>query len=716
MKTDYGAVGDGKVDDTDAIQKALEDVRRIASPKKVLYFPAGTYRITRTLQLMRISHNEPLGMSITGEDPLTTIIKWDGPAGESMFLYDAWYAGLSRLTFDGGGKAKTAIQHGKAFATANECTDVICKDVEFGIEAGQAEGIAETAVLRCRFYRCSKAGISIQGFNSLDWFIWHCWFEDCGVGATNEFGAGNFHVYDSTFLRSTDADITIRHCGYFSFMGNTSIGSNQFFHARRAKVWKESETWGAQVTLQDNLILDPKYPTPVNIESNGPTLLLDNTFRVKGNGPIVINTPPAEKADLIAVGNTWTVKDALMVIGRVTDQDNKVVNAGAIKSVRVAPFPFAPHVDRPIIDVAAGSSAFAIQKAIDQAAAMTGQRPVVHLPKGTYSLDKTLVIPAGADLMLVGDGPENATMLNGSADPLIRIVGPTHAVIRNCYLNAGNNAVGILVENADQPGARITGEQLNSSGYEYGFVADGLQHAAVELHDHGHNGMQVIGAGDGTRPWTALFGGASSRGSNGKAGTHLYDVLHGGRLFVRDIWYEGNAYSMFDLTDSGEFAYHSGFMAPYDANHGQNMEWEKEIRQNTASLQLDGFRGKVALTLISVAGGDFRVTAPNTELKLYLLGFLTRDKITLGGPEVKGQVVAEHTKHFRQNATGLDSIEGVGSATPQFIRDLLQPLRTVKPLPPAPDKDGVTNVRFIRVWVNGKNGVRVQAAPGSSEK
>ena len=347
---------------------------------------------------------------------------------------------------------------------------------------------------------------------------------------------------------------------------------------------------------------------------------------------------------------------------------------------------------------------------------MTGQRPVVHLPKGTYSLDKTLVIPAGADLMLVGDGPENATMLNGGADPLIRIVGPTHAVIRNCYLNAGNNAVGILVENADQPGARITGEQLNSSGYEYGFVADGLQHAAVELHDHGHNGMQVIGAGDGTRPWTALFGGASSRGSNGKAGTHLYDVLHGGRLFVRDIWYEGNAYSMFDLTDSGEFAYHSGFMAPYDANHGQNMEWEKEIRQNTASLQLDGFRGKVALTLISVAGGDFRVTAPNTELKLYLLGFLTRDKITLGGPEVKGQVVAEHTKHFRQNATGLDSIEGVGSATPQFIRDLLQPLRTVKPLPPAPDKDGVTNVRFIRVWVNGKNGVRVQAAPGSSEK
>ena len=714
VKTDYGAVGDGKADDTAAIQKALEDVRSAASPKKVLFFPAGTYRITSTLQLVRISHNEPLGMSITGEDPLTTIIKWDGPAGGSMFLYDAWYAGLSRLTFDGSGKAKTAIQHGKAFATANECTDVICKDVDFGIEAGQAEGIAETAVLRCRFYRCAKAGISIQGFNSLDWFIWHCWFEDCGVGATNEFGAGNFHVYYSTFLRSTDADISIRHCGYFTFMGNVSIGSQQFFHAKRASVWKDNETWGAQVTLQDNQVLDPRDATPIVIESNGPTLLLDNTFRTKGNGPIVINSPPSEIADLIAVGNTWTVKDALQVKGRVTDQDNNVVNTGTIKGVKVAPFPFAPHVDRPIIEVPSAATMAAMQAAIDKAVAMKGQRPVVHLPKGTYALDKTLTIPAGCDLLLLGDGPENATVLNssGGADPLIRVIGPTHATMRNCLLNAGNNAVGILVENADQPGARITGEQLNTSGYEYGFVSDGLKNAAVELHDDGHNGMQVVGAGAGTQPWVALFGGASSRGNNSKAGTHLYDVQHDGRLFVRDIWYEGNAYSMFNLTDRGEFAYHSGFMAPYDANHGQDLEWEKELRQSTASLQLDGFHGKVALTLLSVSGGAFRVNPPSADLKLYLLGFMTNNQITLDGQQVKGQVVAEHTKLFRKEPTGLDSVDGVGTATPAYIRDMLEPLRTVKPLPLVPAKDGVTDVRFIRVWVNGKNGVRVQAAPG----
>lgn len=206
VKTDFGAVGDGVADDTAAIQKALETIRLNDSPKKVLYFPAGTYRITDTVKLMRISHNEPLGMSVTGENPETTILKWDGPAGGSMFLYDAWFASLSRLTFDGAGRAKTAVEHGPAFATANECTDCIFKDVEFGIEAGQRDGIAETAVLRCRFYRCSKAAVSIQNFNTLDWYLWDCWFEDCRVGVTNEYGAGNFHVYQSTFLRSREAD------------------------------------------------------------------------------------------------------------------------------------------------------------------------------------------------------------------------------------------------------------------------------------------------------------------------------------------------------------------------------------------------------------------------------------------------------------------------------------------------------------------------------
>ena len=718
VKTEYGAVGDGKADDTAAIQKALEAVRSKDSPKRVLYFPAGTYRITATLKLDRISHHEPLGMSITGEDPAKTTILWDGPAGQNMFHYNAWYASLSHLTFEGGGKAKTIIEQSPAFATASEFTDLVLKGADFGIEAGdmKSAGMAETAVLRCRFYRCVKAAVSIQNFNSLDWYIWDCWFEDCGVGATNEFGAGNFHIYHSVFLRSTDADISIRHTGYFSFVGNVSLGSKTFFHAKRAPNWKETETWGSQGTLQDNLILDPQDPTPIQIENNGPNMLVDNVIRAKGDAPIVRNEPPADQADLICVGNTWTAEKALQVNGRVTELDNKVVKAGEIRDVKPEPVPFLARAERPVIEVAAGADATVLQAALDQAAGMKGKRPIVHLPKGNYNIAKTLLIAAGADLQLVGDGPENATQINlaGGAGPLIRVQGPSHATFRNFLAQAGNSAVAIQVENADQAGARVFGEQLNTSGHEYGFVAEGLKNAWVELRDAGHNGLQVIGAGPETKTWVALFCGASSRGKPQKEGIHLYDVQNDARLLVRDIWYEGGAWSLMNLKGSGEFAYHCGFVAPYagfDENVAKGLaDWEAELRKTVAPLEFDGFRGKVSFTLVSTNGADIRVQPPSPDLKLYVLGFYTNRRIGLGGPEVKGRVVAEHMRVARKNSTGTDAVDGSGKSTPEFIREMLKPLREVKPQPLAAPKDGVTDVRFYRVWANGKNGVRVQAA------
>jgi hypothetical protein len=41
---------------------------------------------------------------------------------------------------------------------------------------------------------------------------------------------------------------------------------------------------------------------------------------------------------------------------------------------------------------------------------------------------------------------------------------------------------------------------------------------------------------------------------------------------------------------------------------------------------------------------------------------------------------------------------------------MLTPLRTIKPQPIADLPDGVTDVRFHRVWATGRNGVLVRAA------
>ena len=210
---------------------------------------------------------------------------WDGPADGVMFDYGAWYSKLGRITLDGRGKAKTAVRHGPEFVTANEMADMVFRDVGFGIEAGDPAraGIAETSVQRCRFLRCSKAGVSIQNFNSLDWWMWYCLFEDCRVGATNSYGAGNFHVYKSVFRRSAEADITIGNTGYFSFRHNTSVGSKAFFVA--------AGIGGAQLTFQDNQIIDTADTQAIRVGNLGPVFLLDNTIASRGEvieGPVAV--------------------------------------------------------------------------------------------------------------------------------------------------------------------------------------------------------------------------------------------------------------------------------------------------------------------------------------------------------------------------------------------------------------------------------------------
>ena len=52
VKTDFGARGDGKTDDTAALQKALDAINPTAGNPKVLYFPAGVYRIAKTLNIL----------------------------------------------------------------------------------------------------------------------------------------------------------------------------------------------------------------------------------------------------------------------------------------------------------------------------------------------------------------------------------------------------------------------------------------------------------------------------------------------------------------------------------------------------------------------------------------------------------------------------------------------------------------------------------------
>jgi len=703
-KTDYGAAGDGKADDTAAIQKALDELRMAQPQNKrtVLYLPAGTYRITDTLNLIRQTHNESMGVSILGEHPDRTTILWDGPDGGVMFYYGAWFSRIGRLTFDGRGRAATAIRHGPNFVTSNEFADVVIKNVGFGIEAGEKAGIAETAVLRCRFYRCSKAAISIQNWNSLDWWIWHSLFEDCKVGLTNRYGAGHFHVYQSLFRNSTEADMTIGNTQYFSIRNNTSVGSKAFFVAG-------PQGAGAQLTFQGNVILDCQDAAAIVIGNRGPVLLLDNVIR---NRPGVEAGPQVSLAahtEAVSVGNTFTLTEPIKGGNRLMRIGDRVVKRDHMQAaVPELPGP-PPQVERPVIEVASGADGEAIQKAIDQAAALKGQRPIVHLPPGHYAVKRTLVVPANCDVQIVGDSLIYATSLNWAGKgegPLLRLEGPSRATLRELMVNAREGADGIVLTDCDQRGGCVFAEQLNVVGApkEVGLLVDGLAHTNVLLHDFGHSGakvgVKVIGPGQNSGPGgrVYIFSGASS---NNKLS---YDVSGGGWLLVRDMWYEtGQEPAFMHLTDSGTFTLHNAIIA-----HPR--------KKDVPGILIDDFRGKASFLGVCFASVGGREDVP----ALVVSGQGAQTKLLALGVHGNGEYFANQSPRAKAARLlsvqyipggGAKPIEDVGQWDEGFILEMLEQTRGARPQPLGPVPPGATDVRIYRVMVSGgRHAVAIKAA------
>ncbi len=298
VKTAYGAVGDGVTDDTQAIQNALNDLRTVQTNNwSVLYFPAGTYRITRPLTTLRQVHNDYLGADIIGEDPLTTTLKWDGPAGGSMLRLDAWYNKISRLTFDGQSRASIGLLRAGGFATYGEISDLVFKDftgAAIDLGHGEREGIAEQQVQRCRFYRC-RQGLVTWNYNTLDIYVWNCWFEDCDWGLYSASGA--YHAYQNTFFRSRQADLKAGSNMTTSIVGNTSVGSAAFVKEFEAQAYLQGNKiynttgiaidaeYTTSLTMVDNLISSPQGRLAIKSQNRN-ALYLSNTFAGTNPWPV----------------------------------------------------------------------------------------------------------------------------------------------------------------------------------------------------------------------------------------------------------------------------------------------------------------------------------------------------------------------------------------------------------------------------------------------
>jgi len=564
---------------------------------------------------------------------------------------------------------------------------------------------AETLVKRCKFIRCSEAGLVINSFNALDWWVWDSEFVDCAVGATNcaegEYGGGHFHLYRCLFRGSKVADIRTGHCSYFGFRFNTSIGSRRFLETIRPKgysggpgmptlgAWKDSDTFGSPQAFQGNRIINPTDPTPVFVNQHGPLTLVDNVFAVKpgSDQPVVRVAPPTDGARCISIGNRFFGADRVEVKGELTAFDNETLDyAKADLSVPTLPA-FAPRVERKVFQLAAGATGEEIQKAIDEAAKLAGQKPVVHLPAGRYPVQKTLTVPALADVQIIGDGTETCLIWEGEDEgTMLRLAGPARATLRDFRIagvwSPKRIGRGIVADNLDQPGGQVLLDQATESNSpKSGFLFAGLSHTRVEA--RGFQGrLRVEGVGDAKSSRTvAVFGGCVGYPT----------VAKGGGLVITESWSESNLdmarqgleNQYIHLTDRGNLTLWNGTIA--------------QVQTTNPNIELDGFAGRFALIGVGVnhqakEGLQLRVAGARPELQALILGSGFTDPDPWFENETKvGQVAV--LACFRNNQT----IPTIGQPTPEFLREMLKDARTVVPTDWQPAPEGATDLRLHRV-------------------
>jgi hypothetical protein len=691
----------------------------------VLYFPAGTYRITRTLATTRTQHAEYLGVSVIGEDPATTTLSWDGPAGQNILVLDAWYAKVSRLTFDGRTRAAVGLHRGDSFSTACELSDLVFRDMQVGIQMGRSDGAgqAEHMILRCRFQRCARAGILTSNWNSLDVWVWYCRFEDCAYGVYNE--RGNFHVFKSVFLRSTQGDVGADNLQMFALVSNTSVGSRTFTD------WGgDSHPWGALLLLQGNRIYDTTGDRAIVTGSAGPWVLLDNVVRNRAgyDGPAV----RLAANDQVLIGNTFTTSTPVEVAPdagrgalRVRALDQRVVAREDVPEPSAELPPIPPNLHRKVFEVT-GRTEAAIQAQIDAASAEpAGTRPVVHLARGTYRIGATVTVPAGEDLQLVGDGPgPNATNLSwsgSSGGPVLLLAGPSRAVLRDLAVAAVSPGVGgIVVTNADQPGGRIYANQLIAGGdtpspdaATSGVHVDGLESTDVALAGYGFAFAErgvVVRGGPARASGLPAAGQVTGLGGASNDSGLLYDVVDGGELVAGPAWYEAHRWTdpkKFDLRSSGSLTV-----------FGLQLAVTKDPA--TPMVQLHGHRGTFTMLASLLSGGDgsgvahqFLLDGSGDGMRVLSMG----NMVWADGPVPGGEQYVWLDRTSRAQAALLESalngapngrrfaaLENVANrvkgaeAGDAFLREALALLRNARVEPPDARPPGVTGLELFRVY------------------
>jgi hypothetical protein len=737
---DFGAKGDGVTDDAAAIGEALAAMD-VSKSWGVLYFPAGTYMIQSTASTGIGRKQSNLGLTIVGEDPATTVITCgkeftsaDADQG-AMMLLDATYGGVSRITLDGRNKAAIGILFDGDYATDWQVTDMVFRNCGTGLQFGGRSGVGKdmTLVERCTFENCGNGFLSTNQ-NAMGIYIWHNLFKSCDIAAN--FGVGYFQTAGNVFLGSKVSDIS-RGTINSAVINNVSVGSKTFFNGAW-NLWNVNLAMGNRIYNTTDARATVSFP-----------VMIDNVIRsAQSTGPVV-DIVDFQCKNTVMIGNTFTVQDPVRNSRkhRLYTAQERIVDTGQVPVPAVIPLPGVPrNHHRNIYEVATGTGddAAEIQRKIDTAAKDGSFNPVVHLPKGRYVLKRTVVLPAGKAMQIVGDGALGLVTISwagGDAGPGFKLMGPSRVTMRNLYLAfEKSNADGILVDDCDQVGGRIYLNQAEAQGKmgavsgDVNYFVDGVENSDVSVFNTTYTGaakqVAVVKGGpalasSGTAPGQVSF----IFGYAGKSTARMLEIQDGGRLLFLGYRCEGSVDGYGTLTSRAG----GGSLTFACNNYGGTRPWTAPM------FTLDSFDG----SLVSVASciqqygvmddPSFVITGKGDRCRALSLGDnLSPFKDDPAKPVQVHAVWKDDSSPAAAAAIVNGSASAYGSRDladvsdkaldkvpdTSFILDGLQHLRATRFEPPTDRPEGVTDVKLMRIIiVTNKTGFhfRGSAKPRSND-
>ena len=466
--TVYGADPTGTADSTTAIQNALNAAAVKYAPKRTVYFPAGTYKITSTLTWGGVTSAEFVGCG------RNTILKWAGASGGAML----WSTGCDRSQFigiawDGNNLAgcgildlpsnhyETHLRHtNESFKNFTASGSYIAGRTGLpaaGIACGFNPGTSPTAeefLMNCLFYNCDcGAVVGYEQGNCYMWTFKKCEFEDCGYGIWSS--SGEVIASDSHFSNSTYQDI---------LAGNTcrahrctSVGSGMFF---------DGVAGGAAMRFAVNdCWIDSWTGTTsgaVQFTDRGGTILTDNIFThaPSTTPPIFINNSPNNPYNLFLSNNYCPTTTTL--VNTPPNPSSNIITApsGALNGVLTSPLQTFlsstwPADSTHILDVTKApytadstgvvDATATIQQAItDARTANNGS--IVYFPLGGYKISSTLTV-SGGNYTLEGCGYGSEIRWYGpAAGTMMSVTTPQNITIRQMTLQGVDVTTSGIVE------------------------------------------------------------------------------------------------------------------------------------------------------------------------------------------------------------------------------------------------------------------------------